>query len=322
MYPPSREKYKTCCYPNRYNILIFGNGCYQDMNFALERYKEQIIVNEAFRNSLAEELISNHISEGTILLVADEILFDPGFSFTYASNGHGFPGQYHMIIIADRFDSRGGMIDLSGHYGGDTVGVPSKADNGVPAFQEAGVGIKAAGRGRPGHTGNIGGTGGNGMNIKVFCDRLVSIQITSNGGNGGIGGQGGEGGNGGKGGQFVTTIGSPPKLITKTMPNGGAGKGGRGGPGGPGGNGGKIELFYSDHSRFPSDPEPSIHLVSSGGRGGGPGPVGRAGSGRPPFEAGEAGSPGAVGSPSTPDVKKVESAELWERVSIELGLSP
>ena len=33
------------------------------MNLALERYKEQIIVNEAFRDSLAEELVSNHISE-------------------------------------------------------------------------------------------------------------------------------------------------------------------------------------------------------------------------------------------------------------------
>ena len=31
------------------------------MNLALELYKEQIIVNEAFRDSLAEELVSNQI---------------------------------------------------------------------------------------------------------------------------------------------------------------------------------------------------------------------------------------------------------------------
>ena len=57
--------------------------------------------------------------------------------------------------------------------------------------------IEHAGRGRTGHTGNPGGPGGNGMNIKVFSDHLVSIQIASNGGSGGDGGQGGQGGDGG-----------------------------------------------------------------------------------------------------------------------------
>jgi hypothetical protein len=37
---------------------------------------------------------------------------------------------------------------------------------------------------------------------------------------------------------------------------------------------------------------------------------------------GDPGVPGAPGSPSTPDVKVVGFTELWERVSIELGLSP
>jgi hypothetical protein len=297
------------------------------MTFALERFKEQIIVNEAFRDSLAEELISNHLSEGTILLVANEILFEPGFNFTYAANGHGFPGRFDIIIVADRFDSRGGTIDLTGHYGGDALpGEPPKADNGAPAFQESENDIKAAERGKTGHTGNIGGTGGHGMNIKVFCDLLVNIQITTNGGKGGRGGQGGEGGNGGEGGEFEKTIGHGPnpKIVKVTMPNGKPGKGGRGGPGGPGGNAGKIELLHCNHSVRPTDPVPSVHLVSDGGGGGGPGSVGRPGKGHPagPFESGDPGVPGAPGSPSTPDVKVVGFTELWERVSIELGLSP
>ena len=161
--------------------------------------------------------------------MANEILFDPGFNFTYGSNGNSFPGRLDMIIVADRFDSRGGMIDLSWHHGrSNAVGVPPKAGKGNPASKKGNhlEDIEHAGRGRTGHTGNPGGPGGNGMNIKVFSDHLVSIQIASNGGSGGDGGQGGQGGDGGDGGQFsVLKENPPPKFTSASVPGGAAWQG-------------------------------------------------------------------------------------------------
>ena len=45
------------------------------MNFALERFNEQIVINRAFFESLANELKSNNHLEGTILLAAKIRIF-------------------------------------------------------------------------------------------------------------------------------------------------------------------------------------------------------------------------------------------------------
>ena len=282
-------------------------------SFVLSRFSDTITVDKSFRDSIIMELNSNNMLGGTILLAANEILFN--FDFTFAANGVGSNGQFDIVLVADRFNSNGRTIELNGHYGGDAVGQPSKdpLNNGGDATADS-----SAGNGKQGHRGNPGGNGGNGMNIKVFCNELIDIKIISNGGRGGNGGKGGEGGDGGQGGTFE--IGFPPHVHTKIREEGKAGKGGPGGPGGKGGNGGKIELLFCNAQTLPTDLVASGHLVSNGNGPGGGGIGGDPGKGEPPHEQGNSGGNLGPGIPSTPDIKKIEYSELWERVRIELGI--
>ena len=285
------------------------------MNLALERYKEQIIVNEAFRQSLGHELVSNNRFEGTILLVANEILFEPNFVLDYHSNGTGIPHKCDFILVADSINMRGGSINLSGNsiIG---FGVANKGSDGHDATEDI-----PAGGGGIGQQGNPGKKVGDGSNIKVFCKELVDIPIISNGGNGATGEKGGPGGNGGKGGDFRRNTDGTFEIIHRPM--GQAGKGGRGGPGGPGGNAGMIEVFFCSVSDLGGRQD----FVSNGGRGGDRGPGGEPGRGRPlpghnnlETLRGEPGDPGRPGVTKPPVIRKVTTSELWEMASIELGI--
>ena len=53
------------------------------MPLALTKFKERITIDRVFAESLANELRSNQLIDGTILLVANEILLDPSYVFNY-----------------------------------------------------------------------------------------------------------------------------------------------------------------------------------------------------------------------------------------------
>jgi hypothetical protein len=179
-----------------------------------------------------------------------------------------FPGKYDIIISADRFDSRGGRIGLTGSIGWPPGFLGQEGRKGDDAEYEPGTPL----RGYPGFTGGDGGegnVGGKGQNIMIFCEEILNIDIITNGG---IGAQGGKGGRGGRGG-----MGSHGGLgESKRAPPGNGGWGGKGGRGGTGGSAGKIKLFYC---KAPNGFVVSDHLKSAGGLGGAPGGKGDRGVG-------------------------------------------
>jgi len=316
------------------------------MPIALTRFKERIIIDRTFARSLANELRSSQLTNGTILLVANEIILDPSYVFNYNSTNVNFPGRYDLILVADHFDSRGGRIDLTGspgHNGADgTHGVDALDTHDEP-------GVPGEMGGPPGVAGE-GEIGFDGMNIKIFCGKLVDSEMISNGG---VGGTGGKGGNGGKGGKNLShngtrgagggggTAGTGGRggnggkievfcnelVKMDIISNGGVGGrggnggnggaiattfngGGRGGRGGNGGNGGKIKT-----SLF-NDPTGTFNTISSGG--------GRGSRGEPGISAtgvrGPQGLDGNLGISSTPDLKRLKFKELWEKIIIELKI--
>ena len=167
----------------------------------LERYPDTIVVDQAFAESLAFDLrvTTPQLTSGTILLVTDELFLDPGYTFNfndYPELRPSFPGKYDIIISADRFDSRGGRIGLTGSVGWPPGSLGQEGRKGDDAEYEPGTPL----RGYPGFTGGDGGegnVGGKGQNIKIFCEEILSIDVITNGG---IGAQGGKGGRGGRGG--------------------------------------------------------------------------------------------------------------------------
>jgi len=272
------------------------------MSFALTHFAEKIIINKDFADLLATELKSNNLVAGTILLAADEILLKAD------EIGARFPGRYDIVLVADRFESSGGKINLSGSNGaalGPDKSPAGIGDKGEDAGSEPGAHGGLGGAGKHGHEGK---DGEDGKNIKVFCSelKLEGKDIISNGGNGGIGGKGGRGGPGGKGGP-----GGPP---------GKGGQGGIGGKGGKGGNGGKIELLFCS---APNGFVVSDHLMSSGGNRGTGGEGGEGGfSAVGTLGKGSMGEIGVPGVNSIPNVRQVQFSELWEKVSVEFKTIP
>ena len=193
------------------------------MPIVLERFKKSITINKQFAQSLVEELQSDPRKEGTIRLIASEILLDPSYEFNYNNTDVNFPGRYDLILVADHFDSQGRRIDLtgsSGHVGADGTNGANAPDN----HDEPGA------PGEIGETGGRAGEGGigsDGMNIKIFCGELVDGELISNGG---AGGRGGNGGNGGNGGKIKSSFLKAPTGIFNTNSSGG-GRGSRGEPG-------------------------------------------------------------------------------------------
>ena len=267
------------------------------MSIILTRFRDQIIMNKDFAKSIENELKSKSITAGTILLAAREILLDHAYTFSYSSDAAiQFPGKYDIVLVADRFDSRDGKIDISGSVGSRPAHGGQTGTKGDDAVFGDNVPGQPGGKGFPG---DPGGPGSNGKNIKIFCNELVDADITSNGGPGGTGGRGGAGGPGGDG--------------VGHLPNGRQGPGGNGGQGGRGGDAGRIELVFCTAPNRVVD----HHLKS---RGGGPGNGGPPGGGGPPVfnDPATEGPIGIRGHDSSPDVKHVEIPELWEKIRLEL----
>ena len=200
------------------------------MPIALTRFKERMTIDRAFAESVANELRSTQLTNGTILLVANEILLEPFYVFNYNGTDVNFPGRYDLILVADHFDSRGGRIDLTGsrgHVGADgTNGADAPDTHDEP-------GVPGEMGGPPGVAGE-GGIGLDGINIKLFCGKLVDSKIISNGG---------DGGNGGNGGKIKSSFLEAPTGTFNTVSSGG-GRGSRGEPGvgGPQGLDGNLGI--------------------------------------------------------------------------------
>src|SRR5215210_2063786 len=139
------------------------------MSFVLTRFKERIIVDKPFAESLANELRSSQRTDGTILLVAEEILLDPSYEFNYNNADVNFLGRYDLILVADQFDSRGGKIDLTGSRGSNgTDG--HRGANGEGTVNHPSTNSENT-SGKPGTPGiPPDRIGGDGKNIKVLCD--------------------------------------------------------------------------------------------------------------------------------------------------------
>ena len=302
---------------------------YCKMSIVLTRFSETITLDKAFVEPLAEELRDNNIVQGTMLLAANEFLFDPSYVFSYNDPSLvKFPGRYDIIIVADSFKATAGKgkIDLTGSPGISNTGTVTTPD---PKPSEHGEPGTAGEPGDPGRPANNGGIGFPGMNIKVYCRHLADIELVSNGSVGGTGGTGGRGGNGGMN-------------TAMNGKQGAGGRGGTGGTGGRGGNGGKIEVFSNELV--------NISIISNGGTGGTGGTGGNGGQievlfytpligifnrisngggqgsgGEPGINAKgdkgqQHGSNGSPGINSVPDIKQTQFSELWERVRIELAI--
>ena len=266
---------------------------------------ERIDINRSFADLISAKLQSKNFRNFTILITARELFLNPDYVFNYNDEtGPRFLRRYDLILMADKFDSVGVKIDLSGKNGesAQNLGKAVKgedghfgdATNGEPPFPQK---AQNAAHGKPGTYGS---------SFKGFFGELVNIEIFSNGGNGGNGGKGEDGGDGGEG---------------HGTHGGSGGSGGDGGNGGNGGNGGRIEITYCN-APF----EVSNKLHSAGGNkglGGRGGIVGFAGAGKPPLtpggRPGRNGTDGSVGLNSIPKVELVLSSELDERVATELS---
>ncbi len=250
------------------------------MSFVLTRFKERIIIDKPFAESLANELRSSQHFDGTILLVANEILLDPSYDLSYNNKSVvNFPGRYDLILVADRFNSQGAKIDLTGPEGE----VGKRGPDGCTALPSPPC--PTSGRqGSPGGPGKKGEVGGEGKNIKIHASEVQNIEIISDGGAGGKGGTGGRGGNG------------------ERIPVGGLQlRGGDGGPGGDGGDGAKAGEIRVLFFNKPVGLTISHHLTSRGGEGG---------------ERGEGGQPGQGGG-NSPAVKGRRGDRPGEKGAIQ-----
>jgi hypothetical protein len=275
------------------------------MSFVLTRFIGSITINKQFAQSLVDELQKSQSKDGTILLVANEILLDPSYIFNYNNTADvNFPGRYDLILVADRFDSQGGRIDLTGSKGNDGVGGGHGC---TPIHDDPVICGASKPNGGPGGGGKNGDPGVEGKNIKMFLKEVKDIEMISNGGPGGKGGDGGNGGDG-------------EKANVGNIRLGRGGDGGPGGNGGDGGKAGKIEVFFCNK---PDGLVISHHLTSRGGARGGTGEGGEHGVGLPPPAVkGQRGDhPGNKGANEKPKVVKLKlSRKLWEKVIIELGI--
>lgn len=87
------------------------------VKFALEIYKEKIVVDKFFGEAPANELQSKQISGGTILFATEEMLLDPAYVFGYNNqSGVRFLGRYDVVLVADRFDCKPNSLIQAIHY--------------------------------------------------------------------------------------------------------------------------------------------------------------------------------------------------------------
>jgi hypothetical protein len=123
------------------------------MSFSWTIFRDKILLNKDFAESISKELEFKKVADGSIiLLAANEFLLDPTYTLSFNEDSEvKFPGRYHLVIVADFFDGRGGVINLSGSNGDEG----SPGQDGDPGYDENEPGI----RGGAGGPGKKGGTG-------------------------------------------------------------------------------------------------------------------------------------------------------------------
>jgi hypothetical protein len=244
---------------------------------------------------LKEKLEKN--SSGSVTLVAREIKHAAGIDLIL----HG----RQVLIVADHYDAKGRMIDVSGAdvadvkdgSNGSTGYADHNHDKNVPG-----------GPGAPGFQGNNGNNAGS---IRIIAQRLGDVRLVAKGGRGGKGGDGGNGGNGGAG-----TKAAPPHFdeLAGTM----GGHGGAAGNGGVGGKGGQIDVEFTAAG---VPPHPLAMEVDAGpaGAAGHPGLGGKSGqsldANGEKGAAGHAGAPGALG---TTRLEPIGAANYWTHAKARL----
>jgi hypothetical protein len=275
------------------------------MPFDWKFFRDQIVLGDDLAKEMVKEINYRNIPSGsTLLLTARDFKLSPGyiFNFTTSDPSLKFPGRYHLVLLADRFDAQGGSIDVSGERGKDGVVGPVGQDFKI---SDSG-GYLSGGAGGKGENGT---QGTNGMNVTLFCRDLVNANIISNGGTGGIGGIGGKGGKGYPGHRPISN-----KVEGVLGTDGGGG--GMGGDGGRGGNAGQLTIVLANNLSG------GLAHKAIGGAGSAGGQGGQGGQGG--YEAdngndGGAGSTGAKGSDYSPSVQTVSEEMFWTRVREYMG---
>jgi hypothetical protein len=284
------------------------------------RFRDKITIDPAFVADMAEDIAFKDIPDGSILLLAARTInLEP----SYTLNCRFGERRYHLIVVADRFDARGGKIDAKGMDGN----VGRAGSPGRDGHLEAG---------NVGSQGEPGGPGQNGMDVTLMCQRLGGLDIVSNGGRGGRGGDGGAGGAGDVRLENENFCPDPPRpdepcdpgeLVVRQAWDGGAG--GTGGTGGRGGNSGRIVLTYIQDDVPNRSGTLFDSIVAVAGDGGDSGPGGAGGRGgyyagqqyANDGPAGPNGSRGENGSSFAPSIEKVDMETFWNRVRSTIGTS-
>jgi hypothetical protein len=253
-----------------------------------KHFRDTIVINTDFANFVAAK--ANALPKGsTLLIAARDCRHDPGTILSV-------PG-YHLILLADQYDSAGGAIDASG------LSALGQGANGAPG--KAGIGDEP---GEPGGQGESGPAGNSGGNIILFAKRLINARVLSSGGHGGQGGTGGTGG--------------PPHSYQDPDRGGtvwsAPGPGGNGGAGGHGGNGGRSSVVCVE---LP-DTTPGVQLEANGGDGASGGAGGRGAmdhQGRFQAPSGAAGPRGARGLPGWSSISQMTEDEYWMCLRYAVG---
>jgi hypothetical protein len=263
-------------------------------------FRDEIILNDAFRAELKSEVDFRAVPQGSTLLLGARIIrHETDYAFRFEG--------YNLILLAGLYDAGGGSIDVSGHAG--TSGQSGQA--GREGYASAGgANNRPGGSGAPGAAGS---RGSNGMSVTVFCERLLRASLVSNGGSGGGGGAGGNGGKGGNGSE-----GKYPHYEGWEGTSGGAG--GSGGAGASGAPAGTARISFIEAA---TGHVPDLQVAGgAGGAGGGGGNGGKKGTHS--LDAsdganGAAGSPGARGADGQASAVQVEAAKFWDGIRALTG---
>lgn len=253
-------------------------------------FRDQIIVDENFKNEISAEINFRKLAPGSTLLIGAR-------DIRHTSNYKLRLENYNIVLITDIYNAAGGSIDVSGLSGIDgqqgpegELGKAGPAENNRP--------------GGNGGNGTNGTPGTDGMNVTIFTRQLSDGHFISQGGSGGKGGKGGNGGQGGKG-----RIGGTRFEVWEGTPGG---NGGNGGTGAAGGNGGQLKVIYVDGN--------NPILDAAGGIGGAGGPAGVGGKGSEGQGApGSPGSAGVNGKEFPSSSIHVDKSEFWDRLRNEIG---
>lgn len=258
--------------------------------------RDTIVVNDAFRQTLLDEIAHHKFEPGTTLTVAARKI---RHVHAYELRLEGYP----LVMVADTYEGNGGAIDTSGGPGANgatgatgTKGV-SSANNPKP--------------GGPGGDGSAGGQGKPASSITLIARSISNLRLIAQGGAGGKGGAGGTGGEGAK--QKIINKPGDPSTIDGTL----GGKGGNGNNGGGGNDGAQITVHYFT--------KPSSFQVSgSGGAGGQRGTGGQPGKSYDvapvPVPSGQPGRNGPAGKSVAP-VQIQHTFDEWWAAARSTGLA-